>query len=241
MRFTRLSLLCLLLQACVAVPALPPVTPEGVARPVSAAAEAGGNAAQSFLSVVAAVEPVAENLCRDRTAARNCNIRIVIDDRPGQPANAFQTLDVLGRPIIGFTLALIAQAQNADELAFVMGHEAAHHIAGHIGKRRDRVIGDALMAGVEAKAEGKSPDEVKAAQDRAARATILTYSQDYELEADALGAEIALLAGFDPIHGSAFFDRLPKPGNGFRSTHPANSKRKALVRATVKRLLGQVP
>ena len=58
------------------------------------------------------------------------------------------------------------------------------------------------------------------------------------LTADALGAEIALLAGYDPILGSGFFDRLPEPGNGFLNTHPANAKRKAIVKATVKRLTG---
>lgn len=241
MRITTLIPLCLLLAGCVPTPSLPPTVPdgpEGVARPVSAAAEAGRTAAQTFLSVIATVEPVAEKVCRSRSAEASCNFRFVIDDRPNQPPNAFQTVDGFGRPIIGFTLSLIAQARNADELAFVLGHEAAHHIAGHIAKQHDRVLGDALVAGVQAKAEGKSKEAVKAAAERAALTTILTFSQEYELEADALGAEIALLAGYDPIHGSNFFDHLPEPGNGFRSTHPGNAKRKALVRATVKRLGG---
>lgn len=244
MRFAKLIPLCLLLWACTPETPLAPLKPggpEGVARPVSAAVEAGDKAAQTFLAVVATVEPVAERICRERRVAQSCNIRIVIDDRPGQPPNAFQTLDAFGRPVIGFTLSLIAQARNADELAFVLGHEAAHHIAGHLPKQQERVLSGALIAGVQAKAEGKSKAAVKAAEDQAAMATILTYSQDYELEADALGAEIAFRAGYDPILGAAFFDRLPEPGNGFRSTHPGNARRKAVVKATVKRLIAAQP
>ncbi|MEZ5684732.1 MAG: M48 family metalloprotease [Paracoccaceae bacterium] len=73
---------------------------------------------------------------------------MVVDDRPDQPANAFQTEDKYGRPVVGFTLGLIAEAANRDELAFVMGHEAAHHIAGHLqSKTRDAVAGALILGG----------------------------------------------------------------------------------------------
>ena len=84
---------------------------------------------QQFLTVVQRVEPIAERECRARAPRSNCDFRIVVDDRPGQPVNAYQTLDRSGRPILAFTLPMIASVRNADELAFVMGHEAAHHIA----------------------------------------------------------------------------------------------------------------
>ena len=195
-------------------------------------------AAETFLRVVADVEPVAEALCRQRRAARNCDFRIVVDDRPGQPPNAFQTLDARGRPVIGFTLALIADARNADELAFVMGHEAGHHIAGHIPRRQDQALAGALVAGVLAQAQGLTPEEVRAAQDLGAEVAARSYSKEFELEADALGAEIALSAGYDPIRGSGFFDRLPDPGNRFLGSHPPTAQRKAQVVATVRRLTG---
>jgi len=194
--------------------------------------------ALTFLQVVAAVEPVAENLCRTRGVARTCDFRVVVDDRPGQPPNAFQTLDNRGRPVIGFTLALIADARNADELAFVLGHEAAHHIAGHIPRRQDQAMTGALLAGVIAQANGLSPDEIRAAQNLGAEVAARNYSREFELEADVLGAEIALIAGYDPVRGSGFFDRLPDPGDRFLGSHPPNAQRKALVAATVRRLRG---
>ena len=55
---------------------------------------------------------------------------------------------------------------------------------------------------------------------------------------DALGAEIALRAGFDPLKGAAFFDRLPDPGQSFLNTHPPNAIRKEVVAGTVRRLTG---
>ena len=209
-------------------------------RPVPLAQQADPGtpeaAAQAFIRVVAAVEPVAEDLCRKRGVARTCDFRIVIDPRPGLPPNAFQTLDSRGRPVIGFTLALIADARNPDELAFVMGHEAAHHIAGHIARRQDEALTGALVAGVLAQAGGLTPDEVRAAQNLGAEVAARSYSREYELEADALGAEIALMAGYDPVLGTGFFDRLPDPGDRFLGSHPPNAQRKAVVAATVRRL-----
>ena len=125
--------------------------------------------------------------------------------------------------MIGFTLALIADARNADELAFVLGHEAAHHIEGHIPKRQDQAMSGALMAGILAQAGGASPEEVKAAQNLGAEMAARSYSKDFELQADALGAEVALVAGYDPLRGTAFFDRLPDPGDKFLGSHPPNA------------------
>ena len=193
-------------------------------------------AALQFLEVVARVEPVAEAVCRARGVARNCDIRIVVDDRPGQPPNAFQTVDRAGRPIVGFTLALIADARNADEVAFVLGHEAAHHIAGHILKQQEQAQSGALVAAVVAQANGLSPEQAREAQLLGDEVAALGYSKQFELEADALGAEIAFLAGYDPIHGAEFFDRLPDPGDQFLGSHPPNAQRKAQVAATVRRL-----
>lgn len=234
MRLPLLAALTLVLGGCVATYPAPPSLPQ----PAVLSAQPPQAAAETFLTVVSRVEPVAESYCRTVGVVRNCDFRIVVDDRPGQPPNAFQTLDRMGRPVVGFTLALIADARNPDELAFVLGHEAAHHIAGHIPKRNDQALSGALLAGALAQASGLSPDEVRAAQNMAAEVAARSYSKEFELEADQLGAEIALAAGFDPILGSGFFDRLPDPGDKFLGSHPPNAQRKALVAETVRRLRG---
>jgi predicted Zn-dependent protease len=94
------------------------------------------------------------------------------------------------------------------------------------------------MAGVLAQASGLSAEDVRAAQNIGAEVAARSYSREFELEADALGAEIALRAGYDPVRGSGFFDRLPDPGDRFLGSHPPNSERKALVAQTVRRLRG---
>jgi predicted Zn-dependent protease len=235
MRFPLIAVLTAALGGCVATYPAPPAATQSAAL---APAQPARAAAENFLSVVARVEPVAEAFCRERRTAQNCDFRIVVDDRPGQPPNAFQTVDNRNRPVIGFTLALIADARNVDELAFVLGHEAAHHIEGHIPRRQDQALSGALLAGVLAQASGLSPEEVRAAQNAGAEIAARSYSKEFELAADALGAEIALAAGYDPIRGTGFFDRLPDPGNRFLGTHPPNGQRKALVVATVRRLKG---
>lgn len=183
-------------------------------------------AVDNFALVVRRVEPVAEQLCQQRAPQRNCDFRIVVDDRPGQPVNAYQTLDRNGRPIIAFTVAMIADARNADEIAFVMAHEAAHHIAGHIARQQQNAaVGAALLGTLAGALADGRPDAIDNAQRIGATVGARRYSKDFELEADALGTRITAAAGFDPLKGAAFFFRIPDPGDRFLGTHPANADR----------------
>ncbi len=190
-------------------------------------------AAQNFAAVVGSVEPVAERECRARAPGLDCDFRIVVDDRPGLPPNAFQTLDPQGRPVIGFTLALIADARNRDELAFIMGHEAGHHIAGHIPRTQQSAIAGALILGTLAALSGAGAPDVQAAQDIGATVGARRFSKDFELEADVLGTIIAHRAGYDPARGAEFFSRIPDPGNRFLGTHPPNAERRSTVLRTL--------
>ncbi len=189
--------------------------------------------ARDFVTVVNVLEPVAERECRSRQPGFDCDFNIVVDDRPGIPPNAFQTVDDNGRPIIVFTLSLLAETANRDEIAFVMAHEAAHHIAGHLGRQRQVATVGAVVFGQLAGALGaNSEDAVRQAQEIGAAVGARTYSKEFELEADALGTIIAARAGFDPVRGAEFFWRIPDPGDQFLGTHPPNAERVAIVRRT---------
>jgi predicted Zn-dependent protease len=220
-------LLTLLLQACVAVEGPAPVASSPVPDRIPAR-----QAVANFEAVVASVEPVAERVCRERVRDRNCDFEIVIDARAGQPPNAFQTLDDRGRPVIGFTVALIAEARNRDELAFILGHEAAHHIAGHIPQTQRRALEGALIGTVLASLGGLDAQGVDTAQRIGAGIGARRYAKDFELQADRLGTIIAARAGFDPVRGAAFFARIPDPGDRFLGTHPPNADRIETVRRT---------
>jgi predicted Zn-dependent protease len=190
-------------------------------------------AARAFVTVLDRVEPVAEAECRARAPQLNCDFQIVVDTRPGLPPNAFQTRDPTGRPVIGFTVALIMDARNEDELAFVLGHEAAHHIAGHLDRVQQSAWAGAVAAGVLASLGGARPEVIERAQAIGAGVGARTFSRDFELEADRLGTVIAFRAGYDPVLGAGFFDRLPDPGNAFLATHPPNAERRRVVAQTV--------
>lgn len=223
----RIAVLFLILLAgCGAPPAAPPVS-QPVARPP---AEPDMSDVERFRAVVARVEPVAEALCRRQGEVPNCDFRIAVDTRRGLPANAFQTLDETGRPVLAFTLALIADVRNADELAFVMSHEAAHHLAGHIPRQQQNAMTGAILLGGLASLSGADSAAIDAAVDLGASVGARRYSKEFELEADAIGTIIAHEAGFDPVRGAAYFTQIADPGERFLGTHPPNAQRIETVR-----------
>ncbi|MEB8388103.1 M48 family metallopeptidase [Rhodobacteraceae bacterium KMM 6894] len=228
--FAFLSLLAL--AGCGTTISTAPTTPQQTqaSAPQSTASLPSGSRLAQFRAVVATVEPVAERECKARTTGMNCDFQIVVDDRPGQPANAFQTVDKQGRPVLAFNLALIASVRNSDELAFVMGHEAAHHIAGHLDRQRNNAMAGAILLGGLAAMTGAGQSAVQSASDLGATVGARSYSKDYELEADALGTVITKRAGYDPVRGAAFFTQIADPGDRFLGTHPPNNQRIETVR-----------
>ena len=231
MRNIVMAVLALSLAGCVSttgpLPQTNPVTTENTPPPVSQ-----NRAARNFLAVVQRMEPIAERECRARASAINCNFNIVVDDRAGQPSNAYQTLDKNGRPVIAFTSALLAEARNQDELAFILGHEAAHHIRGHIPKTQQRAVAGAVVGGLLAAIMGAGEGAIQEAQRMGGAVGARSYSKNFELEADELGTIITMHSGYDPIKGAAFFTRIPDPGDRFLGSHPPNGQRIETVRRT---------
>ena len=184
----------------------------------------------AFAQVVSRVEPVAEDFCRASGRPLNCDFEIIVDARDPQNVNAFQTFRKNGRPLIVFTQALIASAQNDDELAFVLGHEMAHHLEGHLHRQYQSARTGAILLGGITAITGASANTVQSAQRVGAGIGARTYSKEFELEADRLGALIAIRSGYNALRGAAFFARLPDPGDQFLGSHPPNQARVETVR-----------
>ena len=220
----------------VATPTSQSANPSASTAPVTGAFQSKAQAERAFAQVTERVEPVAERECRARTDGTNCDYRILVDSDPKRPPNAFQTFDKDGRPVIAFTISLIYEARNADELAFVMGHEAAHHIAGHIVRQQRNAKATALVLGGLTALGGGSQSSVDTAIEFGAAVGARAYSKEFELEADALGTIISARAGYSPIKGAAFFSRIPDPGDRFLGTHPPNAARIEIVRKTASTL-----
>ncbi len=218
------------LAACGAPPADAPSTSQPQGQQATRALTPTSAEMNRFRTVVSRVEPVAERICRAQSQGINCDFKVVIDDRPQKSPNAFQTLDKSGRPILAFNLPIIASVRNGDELAFVMGHEAAHHIEKHLAQQRNNAIAGAIILGGLAALTGASSSGVDAAADLGANVGARSYSKDHELEADALGTVITRRAGYNPVKGAEFFTQIADPGDRFLGTHPRNKDRIDTVR-----------
>jgi len=205
--------------------------------PGPAATGDGADAQARFEGVVAAVEPVAEAECRRRTSGVNCDFLIRVSPDRRAPANAFQSVDPRGRPVILFTAALLDSTRGADELAFVLSHETAHHILGHLDRQARNAAAGAEIFGSLATLDGAPPEAVVRAREIGAVVGARSYSKDFELEADQLGTVIAYRAGFDPLRGADYFTRLPDPGDRFLGTHPPNTARMWVVRETMRQMV----
>lgn len=228
-----------ILSACAPVPVQrapqAPVTTAPVPVPPPPSAPIGPNeAAQNFTSVMRKMEPAVERECiQRRTQPINCDFQFVVDARPGLEPNAFQTVSETGRPIIGFTLSLIAATRNQDEVAFVVGHEASHHVLNHLERKSGASGAGAVILGSIAAAYGADDSAIQTAQQIGASVGSKYYSKNWELQADYLGAIMAMNAGYDPLRGADFFRRLPDPGDRVLGSHPSRASRLAQVQRAI--------
>jgi len=238
MRKIVMAVMALTLSGCVETTGSAPKTqtPAKTVTDIALPAASKNRTMQNFLAVVHRMEPGIERECRVRTSGENCNFKIVIDGRKDQKPNAFQKQDKHGRPIIAFTQTMIASFRNEDEIALVLGHEAAHHLKGHIPKTRDSLIEGAVVGGLLAAAGGGNAAVVKKAQERGGHRSSRVYSKQYELEADELGTIIMIRAGYNALRGVAIMKRISDPGNRYLGSHPPNAERIAIIRRTAAKM-----
>lgn len=208
-------------------------TPQPAVQQQPAPKISKSQATSRLAPVKARMEPLVERECKARTpAGTNCDYKIYVDPKETKIANAYQTLDKNGRPLIIFTAPLVAETRNSHELAFVMGHEAAHHIKGHIARSQGNAAAGAALGAILVAAAGGNSQAIEAAMDLGAGVGARSFSKNHELEADQLGTILTKKSGYDPLIGVNFFERTPDPGNQFLGTHPPNASRVAIVKQT---------
>jgi len=232
MRWQPLALI-FLLTACTG--ALVTDATETTGAPVDVNAQVPSS--DEFSKVARIVVPIAIGECRRQAPdGTNCNFLVVIDPSRRAAPNAYQSVNDQGRPVLTFTASLISAARSPDELAFILSHEAAHHIAGHLARQRQNAVSGAEAFGELATLTGGTAGDISRAQKLGAALGARSYSKEFELEADQLGTIITHRAGFDPLIGAQFFTRIADPGDQFLASHPPNAARLDLVRATAARL-----
>jgi predicted Zn-dependent protease len=264
MRRLLLLIASLVLVSCGPTYQVPPAPRVGGAQ-VAVPLQPGAAASRSYAAaraewdrVIPRVRQQAVQFCLEEHQGRPaafCDFQIRLIEDPRAPPNAFQTVGRDGRPLLVMTSNLLGDTRSADEIAFVMAHEASHHIAGHLERQRANVALGALILGSLAQATiGAGTDPARAdrivsdAMDLGAFAGSRAYSQAFELEADTLGAFIAARAGYSPEAGALMFHRTPSasgPGS-LISSHPPSRQRLATVNQVAQEIrrqqaLGQVP
>lgn len=136
---------------------------------------------------------------------------------------------------------LIAQADNAAELAGVMAHEISHITARHSTEQISRQYGLSVLAGV---ALGQNPGALaQIAAQILAGGTLARFSREAEREADELGIRAMAAAGYNPIGMATMFEELlenrqRQPGRveQFFATHPLTEERVREARKRARQL-----
>ncbi|MGD1932945.1 MAG: M48 family metalloprotease [Candidatus Phaeomarinobacter sp.] len=104
------------------------------------------------------------------------------------------------------TRGLVALANSEAELASVIGHEIAHVTQRHGQGRQNRAIGATLLGAVLGVAVGS--DLVNQIFSIGASGFLADYSRDQENEADFVGLEMLVRAGYDPYAAPSFLGSL---------------------------------
>jgi predicted Zn-dependent protease len=129
---------------------------------------------------------------------------------------------------IGVHTGTILTAQGESELAAVMAHEIGHvqqrHIARMIAHQKESLaiaIGSILLALLASRAGGDAAQAALAVGQGAAISRQLSFSRDNEREADRVGFDILVNAGFDPRAMAAFFVRMQSGMRIYEGIAPA--------------------
>lgn len=150
------------------------------------------------------------------------NWEIVLFDTPDR--NAF----VLPGGKIGVYKGLLDLADNDDQLAAVLGHEVAHVTARHASERASQsmLTQVGLAAGQLALGNSQGGQLAAAALGIGAQVgVLLPYSRLHETEADRIGVDYMVKAGYDPRQAVRFWEKMQAASGGsggpqLLSTHP---------------------
>jgi predicted Zn-dependent protease len=144
---------------------------------------------------------------------------------------------------IAIFTGILPITQNEDGLAAVMGHEVAHAILRHGGKRMTQgTFAEFTMAAAQA---GLDMTKMSATAKAGTMAVLgmgaqvgvlLPYSRDHETEADVEGLRYAIRAGYDPNEAPKLWERMAQLGGGtpeWLSTHPDSLARAQKLREMI--------
>ena len=162
---------------------------------------------------------------------RSWEYAVFVSDKP----NAF----VLPSGKIGVTTSLLSLVRNDDQLAAVLGHEVGHVVAQHAAERYSSTAVTSI--GIQA-AQGVAGDYGQAVGALggfgAQLGVLLPFSRRDELEADRLGVDYMVRAGYRASEAIALWNLMAAQRQSatpeFASTHPSDATRIAELQAYIR-------
>lgn len=164
---------------------------------------------------------------------------VAASDRPDQPYR----ITILNAPAVNafalpggylyVTRGLLALANDSSEVAAVLAHEMAHVTANHAIARQNRAREAQIVSRAVSDVDPDSGQLALASSQR----TLASFSQQQELEADAIGVRTIGKAGYDPFAASRFLSTMASYADyraaltmrdkrpEFLSSHPSTPQR----------------
>lgn len=182
--------------------------------------------------IAARVSRASGSMCRDlHGSSRDCSFTVILNPHEhGLNAHAD------GQNVVIYP-AMIDFARNDNHLAFVIAHEFAHNIMGHVSAQRQNVSLGTLLGTVADVAAGAGGMNTQGVFGQVgSQQGMLHYSSAFEAEADYVGLYILARAGFRIEEAPDFWRMmsLAEPDAVYiSSSHPNNPARTIAMTKTV--------
>lgn len=177
--------------------------------------------------IVAAYGGIYRNSKVEQTLVPIVSRIVAASDRPDQPYR----ITILNSPAINafalpggylyVTRGLLALASDSSEVAAVLAHEMAHVTANHAAARQNKARDAQIVSRAVADVDPASREVALASS----RRTLATFSQQQELEADAMGVRTIGKAGYDPFAAARFLTTMAEY-SGYRAALSMRDKRR---------------
>ncbi|GAB4217653.1 MAG: M48 family metallopeptidase [Rhodoferax sp.] len=142
---------------------------------------------------------------------------------------------------IAFYTGILEQLKlTDDEVATVMGHEAAHALREHARERMGKTAATGIGASLLSQVLGLG-ELGQTVTNYGAQLLTLRFSREDESEADLVGMELAARAHFDPRAGVSLWQKMAMANKGappqWLSTHPSGQTRIRDIEANLPKVL----
>ena len=190
----------------------PPATVAGAARPGPVDPAQARIGAQEHPRIVASYGGVYHDDKLEKTLARIVGRTVAASDDPSQSYR----ITILNSPSVNafalpggylyVTRGLLALANDSSEVAAVIAHEMGHVTANHAMARQNKARAAVIVSRVvtDVLQDGEAGQLALASSQR----TLAAFSQQQELEADAIGVRTIGKAGYDPFAAARFLDLM---------------------------------